>query len=157
MTLIVVVHVRFRMRELGNGHTVMFFAPLEVNEIIPTPTHKGDRNIRITIADVLEWAIHGTWTDVRQRALYWARQGMSHKKRYDAWNCFCNHEITREWLVDAWLQPEAKSLPELYAPRKTGFSASSRSTSSEPKRDINRRCDDLGVANHRSIVYTCNT
>lgn len=69
------------MRKLGNGHTVMFFAPLEVNEIIPTPTHKGDRNIRITIADVLEWAIHGTWTDVRQRALYWAQQGMSHKKK----------------------------------------------------------------------------
>ena len=69
------------MRKLGNGHTVMFFAPLEVNQSIRSVTHKEDRNIRITAADVLKWAIHETWTDIRQQVPYWAQQDMNHKKK----------------------------------------------------------------------------
>ncbi|KAG9318890.1 hypothetical protein JVU11DRAFT_999 [Chiua virens] len=43
-----------RMRKLGGGHSVMFFAPLEVDLSIRSATHKKDPNIRITSADILK-------------------------------------------------------------------------------------------------------
>ena len=132
------------MRKLGNGHTVMFFAPLGVDQSIRSVTHKEDRNIRITAADVLKWAIHETWTDIRQQAPYWVQQGINHKKRCDAWNSFCSDEITRDQLADAWLQSDVKSLVDLYAPcedhNTSGLASSGLGT------DIDRRCDYLGVA-----------
>ena len=133
-----------RMRKLGKGHSVMFFAPLEVDQSIRSITRKEDRTIRITTADVLKWAIHETWTDIRQRAPHWAQQGMCHKKRYDAWSRFCDNEITPEQLAVAWLQPEAKSLTDLYAPCEAR--SISGSASMELEKDIDRRCEYLGVA-----------
>lgn len=133
-----------RMRKLGHGHSVMFFAPLEVDQSIRSVTHREDRTIRITTADVLKWAIHETWTDIRQRAPQWAQQGMSYKKRSDAWSHFCNNEITPEQLADAWLQPELKTLADLYAPCET--TSTSGPASSALETDIGRRCEDLGVA-----------
>ena len=135
------------MRKLGSDHSVMFFAPLEVDQSIRSVTHKEDRNTAITAADVLIWAIHETWTDIRQRAPYWAQQGMNHKRRYDAWTGFCKNEITRGQLADAWLQTEVKSLADLYAPQEDrNTSKSSQSASSELEKDIDRHCDELGVA-----------
>ena len=68
-----------RMRKLGHGHSVMFFAPLEVDLSIRAVTGKKDPTIRVTTVDILCWAIHETWTDIQQRAPYWAQQGMNHK------------------------------------------------------------------------------
>ena len=133
-----------RMRKLGHGHSVMFFAPLEVDQSIRSVTRKEDRNTRITTADVLKWAIYETLTDIRQWAPYWAQQGMSHKSRYDTWSRFCDNEITPEQLADAWLQPELKSLADLYAPHEAG--STSGSTLSRLEKDIDRRCEYLGVA-----------
>ena len=135
------------MRKLGNGHSVMFFAPLEVDQSIRSLTHKEDRSIRITIADVLKWAIHETWIDIRQQAPHWAQQGMNHKKRSGAWDRFCNNEIAPDQLADAWVQSEVKSLADLYAPRAArSISGPSTSDLSGLEEDIDRHCDDLGVA-----------
>ena len=135
------------MRKLGSDHSVMFFAPLEVDQGIRSVTHKEGRTIQITTADILKWAIQETWTDICRWAPYWAQQGMNHKKRYDAWTGFCSNEITHGQLGDAWLQTEIKSLADLYAPQDDhNTSKSSRSASSELEKDIDRRCDELGVA-----------
>ena len=135
------------MRKLGSDHSVMFFAPLEVDQSIRSVARKEDRAIRITTADVLKWAIQETWTDIRRWAPYWAQQGTNHKKRYDAWTGFCNNEITHDKLADAWLQSEVKLLADLYAPQEDrNTSESSRSAWSALEKDIDRRCDELGVA-----------
>ena len=135
------------MRKLGTDHSVMYFAPLEVDQSIRSVTHKEDRNTRITAADVLKWAIHETWTDIRQRAPCWAQQGMSHKTRYHAWTSFCKDEISCDQLANAWVQSDVRSLAGLYAPHEDrNTSKSSRPPSLELEADIDRCCDELGVA-----------
>ncbi|KAF8557183.1 hypothetical protein OG21DRAFT_1601805 [Imleria badia] len=127
-----------RMRKLGHGHSVMFFAPLEV-----------DGSIRAVSANLKDdhsiVAIHETWTDIQERAPYWAQQGISHNSRYDAWTRFCSNEFTREQLADAWLQPELKSLANLYAPfqGQNGSSCSSGVLDDYP--ELQEHCINLGV------------
>ena len=130
------------MRKLGHGHSVMFFAPLEVDLSIRAVAGKKDQTTRTTTVDILCWAIHETWTDIQQRAPYWAQQGMSHKSRYDAWSRFCKNDLTPEQLSDAWLQPDQKSLADLYAPCK---SKNAQSDLSALDPGIRQRCKDLGV------------
>ncbi|KAG9308685.1 hypothetical protein JVU11DRAFT_11642 [Chiua virens] len=133
-----------RMRRLGHGHSVMFFAPLEVDLSIRFVTQKEDAKIPITAADILRWAIHETLTDIQERAPYWAQQGMSHQRRYDAWSRYCKGELVPDQLADAWLEPDAKSLTDLYAPYETGNTSK---TASQLEKYISRRCDDLGASN----------
>ena len=131
-----------RMRKLGHGHSVMFFAPPEVDRNIRGGAAKTDANIQVTTVDVLCWAIHETWTDIQQRAPYWAQQGTSHKLRDDSWSRFCTNDLATKQLSDAWLQPDLKSLADLYAPFATKNTSSALS-SLDP--DIQQRCKDLGV------------
>jgi hypothetical protein len=131
-----------RMRKLGHGHSVMFFAPPEVDRNIRAIAAKTDSTTQITTVDILCWAIHETWADIRQRAPYWAQQGMSHRSRYDTWSRFCNNDLTPEQLSDAWIRPELKSLANLYAPCE---SKSAQSDLSVLDPGIRQRCKDLGV------------
>ena len=133
-----------RMRKLGHGHSVMFFAPPEVDRNIRAVAAKTDPNTRVTTVDILCWAIHETWADIQQRAPYWAQQGMSHKSRHDAWSRFVSQKLTRKKLADAWLQPEHKSLATLYAPYDTR-NASESSDLSALDPGIRQRCKDLGI------------
>ena len=131
-----------RMRKLGHGHSVMFFAPPKVDWTIRTLTAKTVLNIPVTTVDILCWAIHETWADIQLRAPYWAQQGMNHKARYDAWSRFSKNEISSAQLLDAWLQPDSKSLVDLYAPRENENGPTVLSTL-DP--GIRQRCKDLGV------------
>ncbi|KAF8548327.1 hypothetical protein OG21DRAFT_1449260 [Imleria badia] len=131
-----------RMRKLGHGHSIMFFAPFEVDRSIRAVTAKTDPNTQVTTVDILCWAIHETWTDIQQRAPYWAQQGMSHKWRNDAWSRFVRKRLPQKKLADAWLQPELKSLAALYAPCE---SENTWSDLSELDPGIRERCKDLGV------------
>ncbi|KAH9980607.1 hypothetical protein BJV74DRAFT_898252 [Russula compacta] len=93
-----------RMRQLGKGHSVMFFAPGEVDRrirsLIPSETDPG---CRIQVLDVLRWAMHETCEDIRHHLPYWAEQGLDHHKRFAAYQNF------------AWLQPESRTLEEMYS------------------------------------------
>ena len=132
------------MRKLGHGHSVMFFAPLEVDGSIRAVAAKEDHNIPITTTDILRWAIHETWIDIQERAPYWAQQGISHDSRYEAWSRFHSNQLTREQLADAWLQPELKSLTNLYAPfQPQNIPGSSFVLDDYP--EIQQHCIDLGV------------
>ena len=131
-----------RMRKLGHGHSVMFFAPPAVDRNIRRVAAKTDPNAEVTTADIICWAIQETWMDIQQRAPYWAQQGMSHRSRYGAWTRYCNNDLTPEQLSDAWLQPEQKSLTDLYAPCESKIVLHDLSVL-DP--EIRQRCKDLGV------------
>jgi hypothetical protein len=103
------------MRKLGHGHSVMFFAPREVDQSIRSISSKDDTDV-IDAADILRWTILETCDEIQHRAPQWAQQGADHGSRYDAWSSYCNDEFTSQQLAEAWLQPEAKSLEKLYAP-----------------------------------------
>ena len=130
------------MRKLGYGHSVMFFAPPKVDWNIRAASGKTDPKASVTTVDIICWAIHETWSDIKQRAPYWAQQGMSHKTRSEAWNRFCNNDITLKQLSDAWLTPELKSLEDLYAPCETQATQNDLSALDS---GIRQQCKVLGV------------
>ena len=128
------------MRKLGHGHSVMFFAPLEVDRRIRSVAGKDKDPLDfIDTTDILHWAIRETWDNIQRWAPHWIQQGMDHTSRYAAWSGFCGGQLTSKELADKWLQPEAKRLEDLYEPRNHSDSAFLTSP------DIRQRCIDLGV------------
>ena len=127
------------MRKLGHGHSIMFFAPLEVDRRVRYVAGKGPMN-NISATDILQWAIRETCDDIQQRVPHWAQQGMNHLTRHGVWSSFNNGELSSKQMSHVWLQPEAKKLEDLYGLRKTSSSTVLMS------QDIRRRCTDLGVS-----------
>ncbi|KAL4069248.1 hypothetical protein J3A83DRAFT_4095931 [Scleroderma citrinum] len=127
-----------RMRKLGHGHSVMFFAPLDVDRTIRDAASVVDGD-KVCTSHILLWAMYETCTEIQNRAPHWAHQGTDYTSRYGAWHKFCQNEIDASALASAWRQPDAKSLEELYAPRI------SREPCAIPIPDIRQRCMDLGI------------
>ncbi|KAJ8593206.1 hypothetical protein M405DRAFT_716916, partial [Rhizopogon salebrosus TDB-379] len=73
-----------RMRKLGNGHSVVFFAPIEVDRSIRSAAQKADHD-GVDVADILHWAMLETCTDIQMRASQWIEQGSDFKMRHSAW------------------------------------------------------------------------
>ena len=127
-----------RMRKLGHGHSVMFFAPPDVDRAIRSAASVSNENA-VHTSDILLWAMHETCAEIQNRAPHWAQQGIDHTSRYEAWSKFCRDQIASDTLARAWRQPDAKSLEKLYAPMES------------PKQwsisipGIRKRCLDLGI------------
>ncbi|KAG1739525.1 hypothetical protein EDB19DRAFT_2025088 [Suillus lakei] len=128
-----------RMRKLGNGQSVMFFAPAEVDRSIRSATQKADTD-GVDVPDILHWAMLETCNDIEMRALSWIQQRSDFNTRHSAWAQFSRAPTTSiSALRTAWLQPEERSLEALYAPRIS----SEISQVFDP--DIQRKCEELGI------------
>jgi hypothetical protein len=104
------------MRKLGNGHSVVFFAPIEVDRSIRLAAQKVDAD-GIDVADILHWAMLETCADIQMRASHWIQQGSDYKMRHSAWAQFSPTLATSiSILKTAWLQPDERTLEEMYAP-----------------------------------------
>jgi len=103
-----------RMRLLGKGHSVMFFAPREVDQrirsLIPNGTASGSR---IRVLDIVRWAIHETREDIYHHLPYWAQQGLDYHKRFTAYNQYRSSGVLAI-LRNAWLQSESQTLEQMY-------------------------------------------
>ena len=135
------------MRKLGHGHSIMFFAPHDVDQRIRGLVSKENPNIQVTTPHILHWVIQETWNDIQRQAPHWAQQGMSHQSRYITWSRFCELKATRKELEDTWVQPELKSLEDMYLPCHSADTASS-TTLPQP---FHGRCEDLGLLSLRDI------
>ncbi|KAG8923741.1 hypothetical protein FRC02_010929 [Tulasnella sp. 418] len=106
-----------RMRNLGRGHSVIFFAPLEVDLAIREAAnlHPDDQ---VRVKDILLWTMFESCSEVVHRLPQWAQQGVDHRKREKAWSKFKNAKNTQlssTSLESAWVRKEARSLEEMYA------------------------------------------
>ncbi|KAG2137478.1 hypothetical protein DEU56DRAFT_736818 [Suillus clintonianus] len=129
-----------RMRKLGNGQSVMFFAPTEVDRSIRSATQKAYFDY-IDVADILHWAMLETCLDIQMRASHWVQQGSDFKIRHFAWTQFSRARTSILTLKIAWLQPEERSLEDMYAPRGSSL------VSHVCHPDIQRKCEELGFLN----------
>ena len=134
------------MRRLGNGQFVRFFSPVDIDKKIKAACKRfGDRRSdSLGAVDVLRWVISETCSDLANSIPHWVAQGIDYQNRGRAWDGFISSEGDRlDELKEYWLQPEGKTLQEMY-----GLSATSSTVCSHhPEADfamIDTRCDDLG-------------
>src|ERR1700761_5936088 len=105
-----------RMRQLGKGQSVSFFAPGEVDRRIRTLIPKGQESgDGIRVIDILRWAMHETCWDILHHLPHWAQQGVDHHRRFSAYK-FYDMTGNLGVLKKSWLQPESKTLEEMYEP-----------------------------------------
>ncbi|KAH9051484.1 hypothetical protein EDB87DRAFT_1582498 [Lactarius vividus] len=93
-----------RMRQLGKGQSVIFFAPGEV----------GFKNA-IGAIDILRWAMYETCEDISHRLPQGAQQGVDHHRRFSAYEQYRSTGDLRD-LKSAWSRRESRTLEEMYEP-----------------------------------------
>ena len=105
-----------RMRQLGKGQSVAFFAPGEVDRRIRGLIPRGQVSVNgIRVVDILRWVMHETCWDILHHLPHWAEQGVDHHRRFSAYK---KYDLTGnlEVLRKSWLQRESKTLEEMYEP-----------------------------------------
>ncbi len=105
-----------RMRQLGKGQSVMFFAPGEVDRRIRGLIPRGlESEKSVRVIDILRWAMHETCWDIAHHLPHWAQQGVDHHRRFSAYKHYTSTGDLGV-LRKSWLQPESKTLEEMYEP-----------------------------------------
>ncbi|KAI9450186.1 hypothetical protein BJY52DRAFT_1126070 [Lactarius psammicola] len=133
-----------RMRQLGKGQSVMFFAPGEVDRRIRglIPRDQESEN-GIRVVDILRWTMHETCWDIEHHLPHWAQQGVDHHRRFSAYKKYVS---TKDLglLRNSWLQHESRTLEEMYEPAlKTQVAGLSPEISGIPS--LRERLERLGV------------
>ncbi|KAH8991107.1 hypothetical protein EDB86DRAFT_3065229 [Lactarius hatsudake] len=133
-----------RMRQLGKGQSVMFFAPGEVDRRIRDLMQSDQGSINpIGAIDILRWAMHETCEDISHRLPQWAQQGVDHW-RFSAYEQYRSTGDLRV-LKSAWSQRESRTLEEMYEPVSNAQGAGlDREIDNIPS--LRERLDRLGVA-----------
>src|ERR1700729_3598164 len=107
-----------RMRQLGNGQSVMFFAPPEVDVGIRKEAGKTSQDM-ITVEDIIQWCMVETCNDIEHHAPAWAEQGadyMTRRRALDTLPQEVSETDNFDTLRNAWLQREARPLEVMYMP-----------------------------------------
>jgi hypothetical protein len=107
---------------------------------------KQDHDDHITSSDVLLWAMSETCDRIAHYIGYWAQQGVNYIRRQDV-----SHIVDSEYgkpsksdgatLRDAWIEPEARSLEDMYAAKAE--SSGLHPSFSIP--ELRNRLDQLGA------------
>ncbi|KAF5380233.1 hypothetical protein D9757_008208 [Collybiopsis confluens] len=110
-----------RMRKLGYGQSVIFFAPFEIDKAIRGERVPESPTADIRTIDLLRWAIYETCQDITHLAPHWAEQGWDYLRRRRAWEAFSAAARTLlstrvvDTLKRVWVQEEARSLEKMYS------------------------------------------
>ncbi|KDQ19218.1 hypothetical protein BOTBODRAFT_184299 [Botryobasidium botryosum FD-172 SS1] len=130
-----------RMRMLGDGHSLMFFAPPEVQHAICALEPSSKTSVHTK--DILRWAMNNTCEQVIHYGPRWAMQGVDYERRNQAWIAYSETTgATPDRIRCAWRQPDAKSLEEMYGPKPAGQRAKSPT---ELPPAIYKRCKELDI------------
>ncbi|KAF8602017.1 hypothetical protein BDV93DRAFT_607811 [Ceratobasidium sp. AG-I] len=101
-----------RMRKLGHGQSVMFFAPAEIDTQI---RRAAGLNLvdRIDTLDILRWAMLVTCSDLQRHIPHWAQQGVEYKRRAKAEEEYKKAKDINT-LEQGWITPESRPLEDMY-------------------------------------------
>lgn len=101
-----------RLRRLGHGQSVVFCVPGEICSRMKTD--------RPSVADILQWAIQGTWEDAARSVPLWAVQGRRHCEQSKLWGVMRTEDgksDMTETQARKFLEEEAVSIRARYEPR----------------------------------------
>ncbi|PWY86579.1 hypothetical protein BO94DRAFT_597312 [Aspergillus sclerotioniger CBS 115572] len=99
-----------RMRELGNGQSVMFLIPPEVRHSLTLQTTP------ITSLNVIQWTLTQACDIFQSIGPLWAIQGLQYYRRQREWDRLVGEEISPQEALQLIQEPEARTLSQLYAP-----------------------------------------
>jgi hypothetical protein len=133
-----------RMRQLGHGQSVMFFAPIEVDRKIREFANKTSFGYVETV-DILRWAMLMTCADIRHHIPHWAQQGVEYGNRSEAWGRFRDGLASADALRSPWLQVEGRSLEDMYGLSTTPNGKSEHLHAAFNMPALRDRCLELGV------------
>ena len=147
-----------RMRQLGDGHTIMYFAPPEVDRKISDIAKERSsgsltRTSSIKAIDVVEWVIGETCRAITHSAPLWASQGLSYYNRQKAWLEYWNEgsgkHMNGSHLLQTLREPESQTLDELYAYHRRSsstFLPPAKGDATEKHHlEIQKKCEYFGV------------
>jgi hypothetical protein len=114
------VQACMRMRKLGQGQTVVFCIPQEIQSSI-TEVKPGNKEAKITVADVLLWSIFETHEETRRSMPLWTVQGERFVRHEKIWSSIKKDGVTSlsKAHAEKLLDEEAQSIDHRYRPRKT--------------------------------------
>ncbi|KAF2170452.1 hypothetical protein M409DRAFT_51492 [Zasmidium cellare ATCC 36951] len=116
------VQACMRMRKLGQGQTVVFCIPEEIQaKVWDANPSSSAREVKIEIADVLIWAIGETHDELRRSMPLWAVQGERFVRQVELWQ-----EVQDETggttmtaqHASSFLEDEAQTLQDRYLPQR---------------------------------------
>ena len=105
-----------RMRKLGSEHSVAFFASEEIQRKIASCVNKPSEDA-LDSSDVLLWALRQTCAHIVKDGALWASQGENYDRRSTAWEKYKDGVYSRADVANVLLEPESRSLEELYGVR----------------------------------------
>lgn len=115
-----------RMRRLATTHSLVFVAPPDVHRSILNSSHTS--NDVVSSADVLIWSINQTLVQLKKSAIHWVAQGAEHAQReHNLKHYLVNGNLDKDMepndpmikeFMGSMLQPESRSLAELYGYRE---------------------------------------
>ncbi|KAF8309218.1 hypothetical protein DL93DRAFT_2158528 [Clavulina sp. PMI_390] len=108
-----------RLRQLGQGQSVRFFAPEVVDRRIREVRQAARGDEPLTTFDVIQWVLTETCEELQRNAPHWVRQGLEYENRRAAWATHIAQPETSGSDVGGslrkhWLLPEARPLNEMY-------------------------------------------
>lgn len=145
------------MRKLGEGQSVVFCIPHEVEQkILELEAHgSGDDSSSIAgatsigVLEVLLWSIHETIIDLQKSMPLWATQGQRFDRQEEIWKDSMTHEGIQMTKPQAgrFLEDEAQSLELRYRPHSHNSTSDgvSQVEGSERLRAIKDRCSEVGA------------
>ncbi|PFH56337.1 hypothetical protein XA68_16704 [Ophiocordyceps unilateralis] len=154
------VQACMRMRRLGNGQTVVFCLPWEVEDkILKQQSRKPPLTCTISVSDVLCWLIGETFLDLRRIVPLWVTQCSRFYKQKTHWDAHPGTQVSSESRVEwakVMLEKEAQSLDDHYRPGEKSHTslASLLQPVDEKTGDLlQRRYGDFGLGQlHRSAA-----
>ncbi|KAJ5762051.1 uncharacterized protein N7511_005433 [Penicillium nucicola] len=148
------VQACMRMRNFGNGQSVVFCIPSEIQFKIRALCGNEIQD-EITVSDVLCWAVSETWIDLSRAIPLWAIQGKRFEYQLEQWNrarvsgpLEIPYKIARKFLEE-----EGQTIERRYRPghiKLPDFLSSI--TDNENLRLISERCAEFGNLNLSSTA-----
>ncbi|KAI1804470.1 hypothetical protein F4811DRAFT_552846 [Daldinia bambusicola] len=140
------VQACMRMRMLGEGQSVVFCVPGEIQRKIRA--RKADAGLPkdqdISVLDILDWSIGETWRDIHKNMALWAKQGrrnIEHKKIWAEARSSQQINLTKA-LAERYLEDEAKTLDYRYRPGRD-VNMPSQLADTETTDPITLRCNEF--------------
>ncbi|CAK3844903.1 Hypothetical predicted protein [Lecanosticta acicola] len=117
------VQAAMRLRKLGQGQTVVFCIPEEIQtKILETSSKGSTAGAKIEVADVLAWSISETHADTRRNMPLWAVQGERFVRQDKLWKAAQDQHGNTLMTVEhatKFLEDEAQTIEHRYRPRSS--------------------------------------